>query len=65
MKKRLNLNTIGVKSKAKSFGCFNHTTSGASLSVYGQTQMSGELNVTNSGSDAILPCTHSQFTAAR
>jgi hypothetical protein len=24
MKKRLNLNTIGVKSKAKSFGCFNH-----------------------------------------
>ena len=54
MKKRLNLNTIGVKSMAKFFGCFNHTTSGASLSVYGQTQMSGELNVTNSGSDAIF-----------
>ena len=31
-----------------------HTQSGASLSVYGQTQMSGELNVTNQGSDAIF-----------
>ena len=34
-----------------------HTQSGASLSVYGQTQMSGELNVTNSGSDAIMRIT--------
>jgi hypothetical protein len=31
-----------------------HTQSGASLSVYGQTQMSGELNVTNQGTDAIF-----------